>query len=108
MMKVLILTSEPITVGQLRDALGSEGDPSEAEVMVIAPALAGSAGQVLDVRRRRSDCARRPAIEDARNTFDADRIVLSTHEDGSQRYREDHDDQEIAERFGRPVDHAVV
>jgi hypothetical protein len=31
-----------------------------------------------------------------------------THEDEHQRYREDLDDREIAERFGRPVDHAAA
>jgi hypothetical protein len=48
------------------------------------------------------------AIEDALKTFDADRIVLFTHGGDSQRYREDLDEQEIGERFGRPVDHASV
>jgi hypothetical protein len=43
-----------------------------------------------------------------RDTFDADRIVLFTHEGENRRYREDLDDQEIRERFGRPVDHAVA
>ena len=38
-MKVLVLTSEPITAQQLRDALSSDVDPSKAEVMVVAPAL---------------------------------------------------------------------
>ena len=42
-MKVLVLTSEPITAQQLREALGSDGDPADAEVMVVAPALAESA-----------------------------------------------------------------
>ena len=39
------------------------------------------------------------AIEDALKTFDADRIVLFTHGGEDQRYREDLDDREIAERF---------
>ncbi len=38
----------------------------------------------------------------------ADRIVLFTHAGKSRRYREDLDDAEIAERLGRPVDHASV
>ena len=48
------------------------------------------------------------AIEDALKTFDADRIVLFTHQGEDQRYREDLDRDELAERFGRPVDHASV
>jgi len=134
-MKVLVLTSEPITAQQLRDALGSDGDPGDAEVMVVAPALADSAVKFwmsdADEAIARADQVRREsverlgregvsatgdtgeadpytAIEDALKTFDADRIVLFTHGDDAQRYREDLDDREIAERFGRPVDHASV
>jgi hypothetical protein len=134
-MKVLVLTSEPITAQQLRDALGSEGDPADAEVMVVAPALADSGLKFwmsdADDAIARAEKVRREsverlgeegvpatgdtgeadpytAIEDALKTFDADRIVLFTHGGADQRYREDLDDAEIAERFGRPVDHAVV
>jgi nucleotide-binding universal stress UspA family protein len=134
-MKVLVLTSEAITAGQLRDALGSDGDPSDAEVMVVAPALAESGlkfwmsdadeaiaraeevGQASVERLGDEGVAATgdtgeadpyTAIEDALKTFDADRIVLFTHGGEAQRYREDLDADEIAERFGRPVDHAVV
>jgi hypothetical protein len=134
-MKVLVLTSEPITAEQLRNALGSDEDPADAEVMVVAPALADNAlqfwmsdadeaiGRAEEVRRatveRLGDAGVSAtgdtgeadpytAIEDALKTFDADRIVLFTHGDDAQRYREDLDDREIAERFGRPVDHAAV
>ena len=134
-MRVLVLTSEPITAERLRDALGSDGDPAEAEVMVVAPALADSALQFwmsdADDAIARADEVRREsverlgqegvsaagdtgeadpytAIEDALKTFDADRIVLFTHGGDDRRYREDLDDREIAERFGRPVDHAAV
>jgi hypothetical protein len=134
-MKVLVVTSEPVSAQQLRDALGSDRDPAEAEVMVVAPALAGSAVKFwmsdADEAIERADRVRREsverlgeegvsasgdtgeadpydAIEDALQTFDADRIVLFTHEGADQRYREDLDDREIAERFGRPVDHAAA
>ena len=103
--------------------------------MVVAPALAGSAVKFwmsdADEAIERADRVRREsverlgeegvsasgdtgeadpyeAIEDALQTFDADRIVLFTHEGADQRYREDLDDREIAERFGRPVDHAAA
>jgi hypothetical protein len=33
-MKVLVLTSEPISAGQLHDALGGDADPRDAEVMI--------------------------------------------------------------------------
>ena len=135
MMKLLVLTSEPITGQQLRNALGTDADPADAEVMVVAPAFAESAlkfwmsdadeaiTKAEQVRRdsvRELDEAGIPAagdtgeadphtaIEDALKTFDADRIVVFTREGEDQRYREDLDRDELAERFGRPVDHAVV
>jgi hypothetical protein len=134
-MKVLAVTSEPITAGHLRDALGADRDLSDTEVMVVAPALADSALQFwmsdADEAIARAEEVRREsverlgqegvpatgdtgeadpylAIEDALKTFDADRIVLFTHGGGAQRYREDLDEREIGERFGRPVEHASV
>lgn len=76
-MKVLVLTSEPITGQQLRDTLPTQADPTTA-------------------------------IEDALKTFPADRIVVFTHEGEDQRYREDLDRDDLAGRFGLPVDHATV
>ena len=134
-MKVLVLTSEPITADQLRAALRTDVDPSDAEVMVVAPAYAASRlkfwmsdaddaiAKAEQVRRdtvQELDKADVPAtgdtgesdpqaaIEDALKTFDADRIVVFTHEGEDQRYREDVDWDEAAERFGRPVDQAAV
>ena len=134
-MKVLAVTSEPISAGQLRDALGTDKDLSDTEVMVVAPALADSAmkfwlsdadeaiARAEEIRRESVDRLGEQgvsatgdtgeadpylAIEDALKTFDADRIVLFTHGGEDQRYREDVDEREIAERFGRPVDHASV
>jgi len=134
-MKVLVLTSEPISAPQLRDALGTDTDPTEAEVMVVAPALSESALRFwmsdADEAIAKADEVRRAsvakldeagvaasgdtgegdpetAIEDALKTFGADRIVVFTHEVGARRYREDLDSGELAERFGVPVDHAVV
>lgn len=134
-MKVLVLTSEPISAQQLRAALGSDAEPGDAEVMVVAPALQESGFKFwlsdADDAIARADRVRREsveqlgeagvpatsdtgesdpevAIEDALKTFDADRIVLFTHEGDAQRYREDLDERELAERFGRPVDRAAV
>jgi hypothetical protein len=134
-MKVLVLTSEPITAQQLRDALGTDADPAESEVMVVAPALQNSGLKFwlsdADDAIARADQVRREsveqlghegvpatgdtgesdpevAIEDALKTFAADRIVLFTHQGDAQRYREDLDERELAERFGLPVDRAGV
>ena len=134
-MKVLVLTSEPITADQLRGALHADVEPSDSEVMVVAPAYAESglkfwmsdaddaiakADQVRRDSVQELDKAGVPAsgdtgesdpetaIEDALKTFDADRIVVFAHEGEAQRYREDVDWDEVAERFGKPVDQAAV
>ena len=134
-MKLLVLTSEPISAQQLRDALPADVDPSDAEVMVVAPALHESPlkfwisdaddaiAKAEDVRQATIDKLGEDgvaasgdtgesdpleAIEDALQTFDADRIVLFTHPESGQRYREDIDSGEVGRRFGRPVDQAAV
>ncbi|HSC04548.1 MAG TPA: hypothetical protein VLC49_14555 [Solirubrobacteraceae bacterium] len=134
-MKVLAVTSEPITAGQLRDALGTDKDLSDTEVMVVAPAFADSGFKfwmsdadeaiaraeevrVQSVERLGQEGVSATgdtgeadpyvAIEDALKTFGADRIVLFTHGGDAQRYREDLDEREIGERFGLPVNHTSV
>ncbi|HEY8624624.1 MAG TPA: hypothetical protein VIL82_01335 [Solirubrobacteraceae bacterium] len=134
-MKLLVLTSEPISAQQLRDALPRDIDPQDAEVMLVAPAFHESALRFwvsdADDAIARADAIRREsverlgaegvpasgdtgeadpldAIEDALETFDAERIVLFTHPQSDQRYREDVDEAAIAQRFGRPVDRAEV
>jgi len=129
-MKVLVVTSEPISVQQLRNALGGELDPDETEVMVVAPALQESPIKFwfsdVDDAIARAERVRREtvdklgesgvaasgdtgerdpfaAIYDALQTFDADRIVLFKHPGRDQRYREDVDPVQVRERFGIPV-----
>ncbi len=128
-MKLLVLTSEPISAKQVRDALG-DMQPQEAEVMVVAPAFQESpikfwtsdaddaiarAQQVSSKTVQELDEAGvgasgdtgdsdpMQAIQDALQTFPADRIVVFTHPGSDQRYREDLDPTEIEERFGVPV-----
>jgi hypothetical protein len=133
-MKLLVLTSEPITAEQLRDALPGGVDPADAEVMVVAPALQQSPikfwfadadeaiAKAEEVRResveqlaragveatgRRGESDPMVALEDALNLFGgADRILLFTHGGDGQGYREDLDDASIEQRFGIPVTHA--
>jgi hypothetical protein len=134
-MKLLVLTSEPITAAQLREALRDGASPNEVEVMVVAPALQESAlrfwlSDVDDAIERAEKVRRRTAaqlqqegvsvsadtgesdpetaIEDALMTFPADRIVLFQHPGPEQRYREDVDVAELERRFGLPVDRATV
>jgi len=133
-MKLLVVTSEPITATQLREAVHAEADPAETEVMVLAPALAenplkfwfSDADAAIErARAVRTESVRElagegvaatgttgeadpvQAIEDALQTFPAERIVLFTHPSGEHhRYREDIDEAELRERFGLPIDRA--
>jgi hypothetical protein len=132
--KILVLTTEAVSASQLRDALPSNaGDPEDAEIMVVAPALHKSALRFwvsdADEAIARADEVRHEsveqlgddgvaasgdtgegdpgdAIEDALKTFPADRILIFTHPESKQRYREDVDTDELAERFGIPVTQA--
>ena len=134
-MKLLVLTSEPITAAQLRDALPGDLDPHESEVMVVAPALQESSLRFwmsdVDDAIAKADAVRREtvdrlgaegvpasgdtgeadpaqAIQDALQTFTADRIMIFTHNGDDQRYREDVDASELEQRFGIPVDRTRV
>ncbi len=134
-MKLLVLASESISADQLRDAVGTDTKPQDAEVMVVAPALQKSALRFwlsdADDAIAKADEVRRStvrrlgdagvatsgdtgesdpldAIQDALGTFDADRIVLFTHPDADERYKEHADVKEIERRFGLPVDQARV
>lgn len=134
-MKLLVLTSESISADQLRDAVGTDVEPQDAEVMVVAPALQksalrfwlsdadeaidkaeavrsqtleqlGDAGVSASADTGESDPL--DAVEDALRTFAADRIVVFAHPAGERRYREEIDAAEMSERFGVPVDQAEI
>jgi hypothetical protein len=129
-MKILVLTTEPVTGDQLRAALGADSDPGDAEVMVVAPALHKNALRFwvsdADEAITKADEVRHQsveqlgadgvsasgdtgegdpeeAIEDALKTFPADRILIFTHPDSKQRYKEAVDPDELQRRFGIPV-----
>jgi nucleotide-binding universal stress UspA family protein len=132
-MKLLVLTSEPISADQLRDAVGVQVQPQDAEVMVVAPALqpnpikfwlsdaddaiarAKEVGAETVEKLEQDGVAATgdtgesdpiEAIQDALASFDADRIVLFTRPGDQQGYREDVDADLLEERFGIPVDRA--
>jgi hypothetical protein len=134
-MRLLVLTSEALSAQQLRDALPGDADPKDAEVLIVAPALQENALQFwlsdADDAIARADAVRASTVEqldaegvaasgdtgesdpadaiaDALQTFAADRILIFTHADSEQRYREDLDPDEIEQRFGIPVDRASV
>ena len=131
----MVLTTEPISPQQLREALPDGVRPEDSEVMVVAPALHESALRFwfsdADEAIGRAEAVGRESLEsldaggvsasadtgegdlikaaqDALRTFDADRIVLFSHPPDEQRYREDVDAAELSERFGLPVDRALL
>jgi hypothetical protein len=134
-MKVLVLTAETVGADDLRAALGGDIDPTDTEVMVVAPALQESGFKFwfsdVDDAIAKADEVRREtlaqlsddgvsasantgesdpiiAIEDALRTFKADRIVLFTHPEGDERYREELDPDEVENRYGIPVERAAL
>jgi len=132
-MKLLVLTPEPIDANALRTALGD--DVEGAEVLVVSPAgnrskvafwvsdsdeaIAGAdAAQEETVERLEEDgidaagdtgeSEPAVAIQDALATFKADRIVVFSHPEGDRDYREDDGLAGAQERFGVPVEHALI
>ena len=134
-MRLLVITTEPVTAEQLRGALPDGASPDDAEVMVVAPALQQDAfhfwmsdadDAIANAERVRRETVERldeqgvaasgdtgegdpvDAIQDALQSFPADRIVLFTHSESERRYKEGVDPKEIEERFGVPVDHSPL
>lgn len=134
-MRLLVLTTEPVTADQLRRALPGDADPAEAEVLVVAPALQDDAlhfwlsdadEAIARAERVRAETVERlgqegvpasgdtgesdpeQAIQDALQTFPADRILVFTHPEAERRYREDLDPAELQGRFGVPVELALA
>jgi hypothetical protein len=132
-MRVVVLTSEPISADLLRAALGD--DAADAEVMVVAPALHDSpvrfwasdsdeaiarAQEVqqetverleeegVDAAGDTGESDPLLALQDALATYRADRIVIFTHPGEERTYREEDLAAEAQRRFGLPVVHSTV
>jgi hypothetical protein len=132
-MRVVVLTSEPISADLLRAALGDEA--GDAEVMVVAPALHDSpvrfwasdsdeaitrAQEVqeesverleeegVDAAGDTGESDPLLALQDALATYEADRIVIFTHPGEERAYREDELVAEAQRRFGLPVVHSTI
>ncbi len=127
--RILALASEPISADALRAALGD--DASGAEVLVVAPALMSRTRFLLadpDPGIERAQEVQQESVErleeegvtahgetgesdplialqDALATFDADRIVIFSHPEGSRNWREDGVVEGAERRFGLPVEH---
>jgi hypothetical protein len=133
--KLLVVTSEPVSARRLRAAIPDGAADDHTEVMVVAPALQEKAvrfwlsdadeaiARAEEVRQKTvqhldeegvaasgdtGESDPLDAIQDALQTFPAHRIVLFTHSGSEQRYKEDVDPSEVSARFGLPVDRATV
>ena len=130
--RVLAVVMEPVSGAALKEAIGSGAE--DAEVMVVAPALSSRfrfwmsdtdeaiarAEQVQEETVERMDeegidaagdtgeADPLLAINDALQTFEADEIVLFTHEGGKRNWLEEGVVDEAKERFDAPVRHVVV
>jgi hypothetical protein len=130
--KLLVVTPEPVDAELLRATVGDEVDG--AEVLVISPATHQSklafwvsdpdeaiheaevaqeetverleeAG--VDAAGDTGESEPAQAIADALATFPADRIVIFSHA-GEKDYREDKDLADAEQRFGVPVTHGEI
>jgi hypothetical protein len=131
--KVIALVSEPISGDALRAAAGP-GMGKDAEVLVVAPALAGKLRWIvsdMDEAIDRAEAVQEEtverldeegidaagdtgesdpllAVQDALQTYPADEIVFFTHREGDRNWLEEGVVEEARERFEQPVAHVVV
>ena len=131
--KILALVAEPVSADALRSAVGPDA-ADNAEVLVVAPALNSRKRFFLadpDPAIERADAVQQETVErldeegidaagdtgeedpllalqDALTTFDADEVVLFTHEGGKQNWLEQGLVEEAKGRFDVPVRHLVV
>jgi hypothetical protein len=129
-MKLLVLASDPVGADDVRRALPGDDDISDAEVLVVAPAVNESpvrfwmsdadaaieragdtAGETAGELRSEGAHARARtgegeplvALQDALTTFPADRVLVFVREGDAARYREEDVIGEAERRFGVPV-----
>jgi hypothetical protein len=132
-MKLLVLTPEPVDADLLRATLGDEVEG--AEVLVVSPAtnqsklafwVSDSDEAIAEAESAETETVERleeagidasgdtgesepaVALQDALATFPADKILVFSHPEGKQDYREDKGLADAEARFGVPVEHAVI
>jgi hypothetical protein len=130
--KLLVVTPEPVDAKLLRATLGEEVEG--AEVLVVSPAthqsklafwVSDSDEAIHEAEVAQEETVERleeagidaagdtgesepaQAIQDALATFPADRIVIFSHS-GEKDYREDEGLADAEQRFGVPVTHAEI
>ncbi|QEC50249.1 hypothetical protein FSW04_23465 [Baekduia soli] len=128
-MKLLVLATDPIDAGAVREALGDDAVEG-AEVLVISPAvnesplafwMSDSDEAIIDAESTARETAEAlsaagarteakagdseplVALQDALATYPADRVLIFARDDESARYREDDVFGEAQRRFGVPV-----
>ncbi len=130
--RIIAVVTEPISGEALRSALGS--DVGDAEVLVVAPATTSRFRWLVDdpdsgIERAEAvqeetverldeegvdaagdtgDSDPLLAVQDALQTFPADRIVLFTHSEGKRNWQEEGFVEQARERFDAPVSHLVI
>ncbi len=131
--RVLVLTSEPISADVLREAVGTEV-ADNAEVLVVAPALHQTGlrfwmsdadeaiAKAQDVQEETVERLEEEgvdaagdtgesepllALQDALATFAADRIVIVSHPEGERAFAEE-DVDAARSRFDLPIEHRLV
>jgi hypothetical protein len=95
-MRLLVITSEPISAPQLRDAVHPTVDLSDVEVMLVAPALHD--GPLKFWLSGADDAIARAQWVRREYVANLDAVGVAARGDTG----------EIEERFGRPVEHALV
>jgi hypothetical protein len=132
--RILVVANETVAGRELREAIRSAVGESEANVLVVTPALNSplrhwasdedGARSAADDRLHRSvaelerlgisargevgDADPVQAIEDALRTFGADEIIISTHPEGRSNWLERGVVTSARERFAVPLTHVVV
>jgi hypothetical protein len=130
--RIIVVVSEPISGEALRSALG--GDVGDAEVLVVAPATTSRFRWLMsdtDEAIHRAEAVEEESVErleeegvdavgdtgesdpllavqDAIQTFPADRIVLFTHAEGKRNWLEEGFVEQARDRFQAPVTHMVI
>lgn len=130
--RIIAVVSEPISGEALRSALG--GDVGDAEVLVVAPAATSRFRWLVDDPDgaiQRADTVQEESVErldeegvdaagdtgesdpllavqDALQTFPADRIVLFTHSEGKRNWLEEGFVEQARDRFQAPVTHMLI
>jgi hypothetical protein len=132
--RILVVANETVVGRALRSEVATRAQESDAEVLVVSPALnsrlrhwtsdedqaraaaqdrldeslAALAADGVDARGRVGDDDPIQAIEDSLRVFGADEIVISTHPPGRSNWLERGVVERAGEKFDVPITHVVV